>query len=246
MPDSPDDTAANLILALVVEPPDLSISQLFGLGDEQVLDVMVRALARLGIAEPVEISVLLTSDARLRDLNREYRGQDKATDVLSFPAQTTPLVSAPADQIWQRPQGEPSPSEAGANGATPHEPGELVDLLEEDDLEELDELDEMEELDDELDLDDLEELDDGEVLDDELDELEDLEAEALDLGDIALSHEAVQRQAAAAGHSAAWECAYLLVHGVLHLAGYDDQTEAGYAAMTALQESILAATNIAK
>ena len=133
--------------------------------------------------------------------------------------------------------------EPGANGATPHEPAELVDLLDEEDL---DELDELEELDDDLDLDDLDELEDvedGEALDDDLEELE---AQALDLGDIALSYEAVQRQAAVAGHRAAWECAYLLVHGVLHLAGYDDQTEAGYAAMTALQESILAATNIAK
>ncbi len=30
--------------------------------------------------------MLLTSDATLRRLNREFRGKDKATDVLSFPA----------------------------------------------------------------------------------------------------------------------------------------------------------------
>ncbi len=32
------------------------------------------------------VSVLLTGDARIRELNRQFRGKDKATDVLSFPA----------------------------------------------------------------------------------------------------------------------------------------------------------------
>jgi probable rRNA maturation factor len=33
-----------------------------------------------------EISVLLTDDAHVRELNRQWRAQDKATNVLSFPA----------------------------------------------------------------------------------------------------------------------------------------------------------------
>ena len=33
-----------------------------------------------------DVSVLLTSDVEIRALNRQYRGKDKATDVLSFPA----------------------------------------------------------------------------------------------------------------------------------------------------------------
>lgn len=32
------------------------------------------------------LSVLLTGDARVRELNRAHRGRDKATDVLSFPS----------------------------------------------------------------------------------------------------------------------------------------------------------------
>lgn len=35
---------------------------------------------------PCEISVLLTDDAAQRVLNREWRGKDKPTNVLSFPA----------------------------------------------------------------------------------------------------------------------------------------------------------------
>jgi probable rRNA maturation factor len=51
-----------------------------------------RVLARfLGEARAVvrlrgEVSVLLTTDTRIRRLNRQFRGKDKATDVLSFPA----------------------------------------------------------------------------------------------------------------------------------------------------------------
>ncbi len=32
-----------------------------------------------------ELSILLTGDEEIRELNAEYRGLDKATDVLSFP-----------------------------------------------------------------------------------------------------------------------------------------------------------------
>lgn len=39
---------------------------------------------RLG-AGRCEIHILLTGDDTIRTLNRDYRGQDRATDVLSFP-----------------------------------------------------------------------------------------------------------------------------------------------------------------
>ena len=35
---------------------------------------------------PPEVSVLLADDARVRELNRDWRGKDKPTNVLSFPA----------------------------------------------------------------------------------------------------------------------------------------------------------------
>jgi probable rRNA maturation factor len=36
-------------------------------------------------AGPSEVHVLVTGDDRIRQLNRDYLGKDRATDVLSFP-----------------------------------------------------------------------------------------------------------------------------------------------------------------
>jgi probable rRNA maturation factor len=41
-------------------------------------------------ANETEVAVMLTDDARIRELNREWRGQDKPTNVLSFPAAQSP------------------------------------------------------------------------------------------------------------------------------------------------------------
>ena len=43
------------------------------------------ALTAEGIEDPCEINVMLTDDEGIRALNSEYRGIDRATDVLSFP-----------------------------------------------------------------------------------------------------------------------------------------------------------------
>jgi probable rRNA maturation factor len=44
-----------------------------------------RYLAALG-ADAAELSILVVTDAAMRRLNRAWRGKDRATDVLSFPA----------------------------------------------------------------------------------------------------------------------------------------------------------------
>ena len=47
------------------------------------------------------------------------------------------------------------------------------------------------------------------------------------LGDIVISTDAVVRQASRAGHSAGREIDELVIHGVLHLCGYDHETDQG-------------------
>ena len=44
-----------------------------------------RALDAEGVSEPCAVSVLLTDDEGIRRVNAEFRGIDRATDVLSFP-----------------------------------------------------------------------------------------------------------------------------------------------------------------
>jgi rRNA maturation RNase YbeY len=61
------------------------------------------------------------------------------------------------------------------------------------------------------------------------------------LGDVAISLERAREQAPSYGHSWEEECATLLVHGLLHLLGYDDGTEPERRRMEARQERLLAA-----
>lgn len=44
---------------------------------------------------PVEVSLLLSDDAGLRELNRTWRGRDKPTNVLSFPGAGAPSPNGP-------------------------------------------------------------------------------------------------------------------------------------------------------
>jgi probable rRNA maturation factor len=126
--------------------------------------------AGLADAAPlVEVAVRLTDDAEVHALNRDFRGKDKPTNVLSFP------------QVQ-------------------------ADLL-----------------------DTLSNSDDGEIL----------------LGDIVLARETCAREAAEKGISIADHATHLIVHGTLHLVGYDHMDDASAQAMEALEVKALASLGIA-
>lgn len=146
-------------------------------------DVVLRTLNMSGINQQVMLTVLITDDAGIHEMNQQYRQQDKPTDVLSFPLLNAPLVEAPAEQLWAPVETEEEQQET-PDFVTP--PGMVTNL-----------------------------------------------------GDIVISWPTIERQAAQAGHSSIYEFLYLLSHGVLHLIGYDDHTEAGYHAMVTLQEAVL-------
>lgn len=77
--------------------------------------------------------------------------------------------------------------------------------------------------------------------DGEGDEDEDAEyiEEELALGDIVISMERAKEQAEDYGHSFQRELAFLLVHGMLHLLGYDHEDEADEKLMLKKQDEIL-------
>lgn len=127
-----------------------------------------------------EVNLTLTDDAHIRDINREYRQIDRATDVLSFP-----MLSY---------------GKAGD-----------FSFLEE-------------ECDDDFNP------DTGEAL----------------LGDIIISVDKVRQQAGQYGHSEEREFAFLLVHSMLHLFGYDHIEAADAAIMEPKQREILEAMHISR
>jgi probable rRNA maturation factor len=56
------------------------------LATEAWSDFAARALEAIGKSES-SATIAFVSDKRIRELNRQFRGVDKATDVLSFPAE---------------------------------------------------------------------------------------------------------------------------------------------------------------
>jgi probable rRNA maturation factor len=113
--------------------------------------------------QPVEISLVFTNDDDIKGINAEWRGQDKPTNVLSFPA--FPLV----------PGGRPGPM----------------------------------------------------------------------LGDIILAEETLRREALDLGKPFDDHLTHLLVHGFLHLFGYDHMTDTEAAVMEGLEIRILADMGLA-
>jgi probable rRNA maturation factor len=153
--------------------------------------VVKQTLQMAAITLPVTLTLLITSDEAICNLNKQYRGQDKPTDVLSFPLLDKPIVDAPVDQLWTPPEAPDGKiARIGSTKQVFITPAELT----------------------------------------------------TNLGDIVISWPAVVRQAAGAGHNPIYELLYLLSHGVLHLIGYDDQTDAGYQAMVRIQQAVMEAT----
>src|SRR5579884_1783964 len=122
-----------------------------------------RLLAAEGMAN-AEVSVVLSDDAAVHDLNRRYRGMDKPTDVLSF------------SQREQTAEGPPLPDLPGMPPV---------------------------------------------------------------LGDVIISVDTAARQAAEHSVTLEEELALLTVHGILHLLGYEDETETGAQQMRLREQAIL-------
>jgi probable rRNA maturation factor len=124
--------------------------------DALVAESLQSALEESGdeLVEGVEVSLLFCDDARIQELNRNFRGQDKPTNVLSFPSPDS------------------------------HETAHFI-------------------------------------------------------GDIAVAYETVAREAQEQGKTLKQHCRHMIVHGFLHLLGYDHEEEAEAEAMEAMEIHIL-------
>ncbi len=129
--------------------------------EKLVTRVVAEALRSFGPGGEPEVGIVFVDDDYIAGLNRQYRGVEGPTDVLSFAMQ----------------EGDPVPG------------GEAEDLL---------------------------------------------------LGDVVISLETALRQGDEYGHGFEREVAYLTIHGVLHLLGYDHGTEAEKKEMRQREEEILA------
>ena len=75
-------------------------------------DSLLRRWARAALARPADVTLRLVAEAEGRRLNREFRGKDYATNVLTFVYETRPLagdivICAPVVAREAREQGKP-------------------------------------------------------------------------------------------------------------------------------------------
>ena len=136
--------------------------------EEIAKQVIPAALDYIGCPYEAEINLLLTMDEQICELNTQFRGIGRPTDVLSFP-----MIDFEVAEEYFNPES-----------------GELC------------------------------------------------------LGDIVISKERVTAQAEEYGHSVLREYAFLIVHSVLHLAGYDHINDSDRLEMERLQEEIMSLINI--
>lgn len=77
-----------------MEPPSRAIIQILNQSGRRVLTAGVRrgveSVLKRHSSSVGAVCVLLTSDEHVRELNRQFRGVDESTDVLTFPVQTAP------------------------------------------------------------------------------------------------------------------------------------------------------------
>jgi hypothetical protein len=73
---------------------------------ERLNSAVQAAVDALTNAEPLarayELALYLTTDAEIRALNRDYRGIDAPTDVLSFGYADVALTPSPSPTLWER------------------------------------------------------------------------------------------------------------------------------------------------
>lgn len=136
-------------------------------GAEWLQGIMGKTLLAEKVPTVIEISLVITGQEQIQALNRDYRGKDQPTDVLSFAMQE--------NREGEEPEAFISPPDG-----------------------------------------------------------------LLHLGEVIISYPQASIQAAEQGHSVKKELAELIIHGVLHILGYDHEKAELEPAMRAREKAILA------
>lgn len=66
---------------------------------KKVRESVTRLLAEHGINQPVELSLMVVGDRKIRELEKKYFGEDKVTDVLSFPQMEGKVMPGEDDRL---------------------------------------------------------------------------------------------------------------------------------------------------
>jgi probable rRNA maturation factor len=143
------------------------------------LQAYVRSLKRRLHLGGGDFNICFVDDRAIRRMNAAYRGQDRATDVLSFPWSERALPSPAAAQAGR---GHRAAQRPRKTSRWPR--GEFEGFL----------------------------------------------------GDVVISVETARRNARDEGHSTLNEIRWLILHGVVHLLGYDHESDSGE--MTALERAL--------
>ncbi|SVA59336.1 uncharacterized protein METZ01_LOCUS112190 [marine metagenome] len=179
MPDSPHSLQE--IDISVDEPYQQELSEVW------LRTVMEAALVEaLPQGEPAQVGLVVTDDKTVQELNRQFRGLDEVTDVLSF--------SASHSGHWE---GDPQESDEASPESVDSE--ELNFVLP--------------------------------------------PGEPSPLGEVIISFPQTIRQAQERNGLVEQELALLIIHGVLHLVGYDHMEPEDEAQMQAKERSALAAVS---
>ena len=96
------------------------------LSSDWIREIISSALTQAVPADqPAQVSVMVTGDETVRQLNRDYRGVDEVTDVLSFSAEHPGHWEGEGER---RPDGCPTVAEPDGGFEFPFPPGELPPL----------------------------------------------------------------------------------------------------------------------
>lgn len=66
---------------------------------KKVRESVEKLLAEHGINQPVELSLMVVGDRKIRELEKKYFGEDKVTDVLSFPQMEGKVMPGEEDKL---------------------------------------------------------------------------------------------------------------------------------------------------